>query len=168
MTASGIFLHYHGQIDFPVIDELLNSLKKTKEFSDLEIKTRKRTYSIVAECMENICKYSALQTMDKAIVRPHITVRNEKTEIIISAGNPVSEKLRYKLGQTIDNINSQGEAELRKMHEAGISNELPEGQNGTGIGFISMAFKSGNKIKYCFSPLISGYLYFEMLISVNK
>jgi hypothetical protein len=31
-----------------------------------------------------------------------------------------------------------------------------------------MAIKSGNKIKYSFNPLINGYLYFEIQISLNK
>lgn len=168
MTAPGILLDYHGHIDFPVIDALLNKLKTTREFLDLNIKARKRTYSIVAECIENIYKYSVLQTLENDKVKPHISVRSEKAEIVISAGNPISDKMKHKLGQTIDNINSKVDAELRKILEAGIRNEPAEGVNGTGIGLVGMVFKSGNKLNYSFSPLISGYLYFEMQISLNK
>ena len=37
-----------------------------------------------------------------------------------------------------------------------------------GLGFITMALKSGNKLSYSFQPLINGYLYFEIQISLNK
>jgi len=76
MTTSGIFLEYHGPVDFPVIDILLTRLKKSKEFADLDTTTRKRTYSLFVECIENICRHSALKDSDDKNVQPHISVRN--------------------------------------------------------------------------------------------
>jgi len=55
-----------------------------------------------------------------------------------------------------------------KMHEERIRIDPAKGSNGAGLGFICMAFKSGNILSYSFHPLISGYLYFEIQISLNK
>jgi hypothetical protein len=168
MTASGTFLEYHGPVDFPVVDSLLMKLKETKEFMDLDTTTRKRTYSLFVECLENICKHSALKTSEDINLQPHFTARNEDNKIIIVAGNPVYEESRDRLAQRLDNINNLDVAALRKLHETRINIDPVKGENGAGLGFICMAFKSGNNLIYNFHPLISGYLYFELQISLNK
>jgi len=168
MTSSGVFLEYHGPVDFQVVDSLLLKLKETKEFLDLDTTTRKRTYSMFVECLENIWKHSALKMSDEKNLQPHFSARNEDNKIIILAGNPVSEESRDKLVQKLSIINKLDVAALRKMHETRISIDPVKGENGAGLGFICMAFKSGNKLMYNFRPLISGYLYFEIQISLNK
>ncbi len=168
MTTSGIFLEYHGPVDFPVVDSLLTRLKKSKEFADLDTTTRKRTYSLFVECIENICRHSALKDSDDKNVQPHISVRNEENEIIISARNPVPEESRIKLTQKLNIVNKMDVGELKRMHEARINRDSVEGENGAGLGFICIAFKSGNSLRYNFYPLISGILYFEIQISINK
>jgi hypothetical protein len=168
MTVPGIFLDYHGPIDFPVIDSLLLKLKSIKEFGDLETITRKRTYSLIVECIENICKHSALKMSADKKVQPHIVVRNEETRIIITAGNSITPDKREKLAKRLESVNSMTVEELKELHETRINIKPEKGANGAGLGFICMAFKSGNKLMYNFDPRDSGYLYFEVQISLNK
>jgi hypothetical protein len=168
MTSSGILIEYHGHVDYPIVDSLLMRLKKIKEFIELDTTTRKRTYSLVVECLENICKHSALKRSDDINLQPHFSARNEDNKIIIVAANPVHEESRNNLAKRLNNINKLDVAELRKMHEARIKIDPVKGETGAGLGFICMAFKSGNKLIYNFSPLISGFLYFEIQISLNK
>lgn len=92
MTGSGIFLDYHGNIDCPVIDTLLTDLKNKSEFQKLFITIRKRAYSLIVECIENICKHSALKSSDDINIQPKFCVRNEENKITISAGNPIPEE----------------------------------------------------------------------------
>ena len=168
MTVPGIFLDYHGPIDFPVIDSLLLELKKIKEFTDLQTIIKKRTYSLIVECIENICKHSALKMSADIAVQPHIVVRNEENKITITAGNSITEDKREKLTNRLESVNRMTVAELRELHEARINIKPEKGANGAGLGFICMAFKSGNKLNYNFYPRDSGYLYFEVQISLNK
>jgi hypothetical protein len=168
MTVPGIFLDYHGPIDFLVIDSLLLQLKNTREFEELHTTTRKRTYSLIVECIENICKHSALKTSADKKVQPHILVKNDETRITIWAGNSISPDKKASLTNKLESVNNMNIEELKKLHEERINNKPVKGENGAGLGFICMAFKSGNKLLYNFNPLDSGYLYFEMQISLNK
>jgi len=168
MTESGIFLDYRGHPDCLVLDSLLMELKKTREFEDLHATIRKRTYSVFVECTENIIKHSELKNSKDAGLLPYVSISNEDDKIIISACNPVREESRGKLTQSLKNVNNLDVAELRKLHEIRINREAVQGENGAGLGFICMAFKSGNKISYDFHPLITGYLSFEIQISLNK
>lgn len=168
MTLPGILLDYHGPVDFPVIDSLLLELKKKKEFEDLQTIIKKRTYSLIVECIENIYKHSAFKMSTDQTVQPHIIVRNEETKITITAGNTITPDKREKLTNRLESVNSMTVAELRKLHETRINIKPEKGENGAGLGFICMAFKSGNNLNYNFTPLASGYLYFEVHISINK
>jgi hypothetical protein len=168
MAQSGTFLEYHGPVDFPVVDSLLIKLKKSKEFKVLNTTTRKRMYSLFVECLENICKHTALKRSNNKNVQPQISVRKEDNKIIISACNPIPEESRDKLAKRLDFINTRDVSELKKMHEARINSEPVEGENGAGLGFICMAIKSGNKLSHRFHPLIDGYLNFELQIILNK
>jgi hypothetical protein len=168
MSDSGIFLDYRGPMDFAIIDLLLKKLKKTTEYTSLNKTTGKRVYSMVVECLENICKYAELKLSDNPATYCHISVRKENDKIIIKAGNPVTEGAKDKIVDRLDHINKSDETTLNVLYENKIVSDLKIDNKRIGLGFIYMALKSGNKIVYNFSPLAYGLLYFEIQITLNK
>ena len=168
MSESGIFLDYQGHIDFTVIDLLLKKLKKSKDFTSLNKLTSKRTYAIIVECLENISRHSSLKSSNDPKVQPYLFVRAQSEKIFITSGNPVHETEKENLAGRLDKLNDLDEVDLKAFHEYIINGDSKVGEKGAGLGFITMALKSGNKIAYSFEPLIDGYLYFEMQISLNK
>ena len=168
MTDSGILLDYQGPVDLKVIELLLKKLKKTKEFTALNKTTAKRVYALVVECLENISKNPVSQTSKDPQMHSHISVRKENDKLIIKAGNPVPDNAKDNIIRKLNHINNLDEIALKTLYENKINGESKQGENGAGLGFISMALKSGNKINYNFIPLINGYLYFEIIISLNK
>ena len=64
MSESEILLEYHGQVDLKVIEILLKKLRKSNVFASLNKTTHKRVYSIVVECLENICKNPVIDFPD--------------------------------------------------------------------------------------------------------
>jgi hypothetical protein len=168
MSESGIFLDYHGPVDLSVIELLLKKLKKTKEFTALNQTTRKRTYALVVECLENIAKHSVLKSSDDPGMRSHISISKENDKIIVAAGNPVTDDVKDNLVMKLDHINQLDEAALKTLYEHVINRDPIPDEKGAGLGLISMSIKSGNKINFSFNPLTNGYLYFEIQISINK
>jgi hypothetical protein len=168
MNDSVIFLDYHGPVDLQVMESLITRLKKSREFARLNKTTGKRTYNLFVECIENIYKYSELKSSEDRNMQPHISVIKENDKIIITAGNTVMQDAREKLTLKLDKIKNSDASKLRIMHENRMNSDSRPGENGAGLGFISMAIKSGNNIDYSFHPLTDGYLYFEIKISINK
>jgi len=168
MSASGIFLEHYGHVDLSVIELLLTKLKKTKEYASLSITTRKRTYGLFVESLENIYKHSALKSSDDHRLQPNISVREVSDKIVIVASNPVSGSVKGKLISRLDKLNQSDEVALKTMHEDKINSDVRRCRNGAGLGLIYIALKSGNKINYNFRPLTEGYLYYEIQISLNK
>ena len=168
MAQSGVFLDYRGPLDFEVIDSLLRKLKKSREFKDLNKITGKRVYFVVVECLENILKHAELELSENPATNSHITVRKINDKIIVDAGNPVSGDVKENIVQRLEGINNSDEKTLKSLYENKIRSELLNNERCAGLGFIQMALKSGNKIIYSFNPLTNGYLYFEIVITLNK
>lgn len=168
MSESGIFLDYRGPLDFTVIDSLLIKLKKTKEFAVLNKTTGKRVYSMVVECLENIWKHTELTLLNNPAMPSHISVGREQDKIIINAGNPVSDYVMDNIINRLDHLNNANETALKALYENKINSTLKTDDICAGLGFIYIALKSGNKIIYNFTPLLNGYLYFELQITLNK
>jgi hypothetical protein len=169
MSDSGVFLDYRGPIDFDVIDSILSKLKKTKEYAALNKVTAKRLYSLVVECLENICKHAELSLSKKnPEFHCHLLIMNSEGKIILRSGNPVTQYEKTEIINRLDHINMCDQATLQAMYEAKIMSELALDDKCAGLGFIFMALKSGNKIKYNFNPLINNYSFFEIEITLNK
>jgi hypothetical protein len=168
MSEQDVFLDYRGPVDFEVVDFLLNKLKKTKEFKALNKTTAKRTYSLVVECLENICKHSELLLSENPKMYCHLSVSMENDKIVIKSANPVKLEAEENIADRIDHINLADEKALQDLYENKIKSELENDEKCAGLGFIYMALKSGNIIAYSFSPLVYGYLYFELQITLNK
>jgi len=166
MPESGILLDYHGPVNLKVIELLLKKLKSAKEFKVMSIITGKRVYGLVVECLENIYKNQIILTSTGPKMNPRISVKTENDKIYIVAGNPVSESVKESLIRRLEQINNLDEAALKTLYEHKINRDSLPGENGAGLGFIYMVLKSENKIGYTFEPLIKGYLYFEIKISL--
>jgi hypothetical protein len=168
MSLTTKFLDYRGPVNLPGIESLLKKLKKTKEFMALDKTTGKRLYAIVVECLENIYEYSFFIPMDDPDLQPHISIRNENDKIIITSGNVVTDYAKARLISRLDLINQLDEAALQTLYENKIDHKPIDDEKSAGLGFISMARKSGNRISYSFNPVNKGYSYFETQISLNK
>ncbi len=168
MTGSGILIDYQGNIDYPSVDSMLTGLKGNRAFMELFTTTRKRAYSIIVESVENILRHSALRSADNIDLQPRILVSFDEKRIRILASNAVKKDKMKELLQKLEYVNSLERDDLKKLHEIRINQKAGNGENGAGLGLISMAFKSGNKLNYRFNPIVTGYLSFELEMHLNK
>jgi len=163
-----LFLEYYGPVDFEVINSLLGKLKKSREYSDLNLTTKKRIYALFVECLENIAKHFEPKSSKDTQLYPYIAVRREFDEIFVKSGNPVPIAEKDNLAGRLDHINKSDESSLKALYENKISSSLKDEEKCAGLGFISMALMSGKKIKYKLDRVNDEYLNFEIEISLKK
>jgi hypothetical protein len=168
MSESGVFLDYRGLVDYEVLDSLLIELRGKSEFIGLNNTTGKRVYSVVVECLENICKHAETVLSDDSEMNSYIKVAKQNDKIVINSGNIVLANEKDKIVNSIDNLNKSDATILKKLYETNIRRELENDEKCGGLGLIFIALKSGNKIIYNFKTLTDGHLYFEIKITINK
>ncbi len=165
---SGIFLEYKGPVNYDIIESILRNLKNTQEFNDLNKFSAKRVYAIIVECLENISRHSLKKRENENLPDSYLSVRKQLDEIIIVAGNPISDDNKMKMARRLSQINNLDEADLRSLYDEKISSELKPDENGAGLGFIMMALKSGNRIEYRLPETDATCAFVEIRIPVNN
>jgi hypothetical protein len=168
MSESVLIIDYTGPVDFKKIDLLLRKVKKMHEFTRLHKTTGKRVYAIMVECLENIARYAAKSSAGTINIDPFMSVNKESNNVIIKAGNLISNDRADELKKRLDHINELNEEELLLHYEKKINKEPESSENGAGLGFMLMRLKSGNKISFSLTRIDDNLTFFEILISVNK
>jgi len=168
MTISSGFLSYSGPVDYSRIDILLNDLKESKGFIDLDKETGRRVYAIVVECLENIIKYSAKEPAAELKIQPRISVGDQNGRIIIKAGNLIEAEKTGDIVLNIDKINSLDDSALIAKLKEKINTTRKKEDKGAGLGLMLIKLKSGNNIEYNVSSFDDGWNYLELTIEVNE
>jgi hypothetical protein len=168
MTKSQGFLNYTGPVDYAKINHLLNDLKHSAGFMNLDKVTGNRVYGLVVECLENIVKYSAKPAVGVQHTESSISVARQKGIIVIKAGNTIEADKADKIILQIDEINNLRNNGLKDMFEKQINKLMGQDESGAGLGLILMKIKSGNEIAYNVTRLEESYSYLELTISVKE
>ena len=167
MTESSVLLNYSGKLDYKTVDILLNELKESAGFTDLDRETGRRVYAIVVECLENIIKYSAKSTEDKPATWPRISVEKQNDKILVNACNLIEADKAECLTLKLERINLMDDTALITRLKEKINKEHEKDEMGAGLGLILIKLKSGNNLEFSLKSLDERTAYLEFKISVN-
>jgi hypothetical protein len=168
MTESSVLLNYSGQLDYKTVDLLLNDLKESGGFTDIDRETGRRVYAIVVECLENIIKYSTKRYGDKPGSGSQISVEKQDGKILIKACNLIDADKAAGLVLNLEKINAMDDTSLIARLKEKINKEHEKDEMGAGLGLMLIKLKSGNDIEFNVTVLDERTSYFELKISVNE
>jgi hypothetical protein len=170
MKNAEVIIDFEGSISFEIMEKLLSNLKAARQFNELRKPVRKRVYGTVVESIDNIFKYAVpVEGMSGEQRRPPLLkVREKEGKFIVTAGNLVKNSqiqgLRYKLNR----VNEMDDEALKTLYEEVINKETSAEDRGAGLGLITMALRTDEKICYYFDPAGPGYTYFTMHITIKE
>jgi hypothetical protein len=168
MSELEVILGYKGEFDFETIDRLLIRLKELPDYQAIKRSVQKKVYSTLVECMENIYKHSITESLNingKTILT-FINLRKQDDKYIIDAGNVITNNNIIGLRRRFEQIGQLDRAGLKTLYADLINKEFISDEDGAGLGLITIALKTENKIIYNFTSLNDQYSYFEMNISI--
>jgi len=168
MTESSVLLNYSGQIDYKTVDILLNELKESVGFTEIDRETGRRIYSIVVECLENIVKYSAKDPESKPELRPWISVEKRNGKIVVKVSNLIDADKAACLVLNLEKINAMDDTELIARLKEKINREHVRNEMGAGLGLMLIKLKSGNLIEFNVKVVDERTGYLELKISINE
>jgi len=168
VTKGDIIIEYSGAVSFETIDSLLDQLKSLPEFRRIEKGVKKRLYCICNESLENINKYAAKETVDASSRQPYIRLEELMDSFIIASGNLIGDDNINSLQSRLEKINKQDREALKESYGETINQERSSVEYGAGLGLITIALQSRNRITYSFTPADHNLLYFEMKILITK
>ena len=168
MSGHKVILEYSGIVTFEKIDRMLDKLSEMPAFMQLTRGIQKKLYGIFVECIENIYKNTGngkdyLNAKNKL---PYIRLGKQDDKFFISSGNIIANKRINTLKGRLDKINHLDHEGLKSAYAEIIDQDSISNEEGAGLGLITIAMRSGNKINYNFTSLDDQHSYYEMKIDV--
>lgn len=170
MTEQKIISAYHGEFTQNVINMLLRQAKWDLNHRKVEVKTLKKTYGILVECLENILKHTSIinrKNVSSGVSEGIVLFGQNENEYVITVGNLVKNDQIEALKEKIDFVNSLDRKGLREQYENILRNGAISEKGGAGLGIIDIALKSGKKLGHVFRSYDSEYSFFALQITIS-
>ncbi len=158
-----IFGKYNLNVDGKVIvshfgefsQELVNSLSTSVENMMIESGdkkgTVKRMFSILVEGLQNIRIHGARDKNGNQV--SFIVILQETDKYKVAMSNLVLSSQIDIITKRIDELNQLDLAQIKERYMEVLSNGIMSNKGGAGLGFITMALKSKNKLIYTAEPI---------------
>lgn len=168
MSKKEVILEHRGAVTFDTINPLLDRLKVQAEFMKLRRGFQKRLYSVFVECIENIYKYESNDVDQFDNKEPYISLTKQEDMFIVRTGNIIANTRVTGLQSRLELINRQDYEKLRASYAKIIDQDIITKEEGAGLGLITIALRSQNRINYSFTTIDKNRSYFEMKILIEN
>ena len=158
LKKAKIILAYDGVLSKDIVAAFLTRLKIDIEKTSVPKKEKKRFFSIVVECIQNLSKHGTVSELSDAHFL--VLVEKENSTLKISTGNVVKNEIQETIQALINNVNNKNKSELREMYKNGISKNVLTKKGEASLGLIDIARKSNQKLKYQFKKIDNNTSFF--------
>lgn len=110
--------------------------------------TMKKMFNIVIEALQNILLHG--EKDGNGVQHCYFIIGKDNNELILSTGNLVSNTNVDKMRDRLFGIKSLDEKALKGKYMEVLSNGELSSKGGAGLGFLTIALKSGNNIHFDF------------------
>ena len=164
-----INISYKGNITFEFVDCVLEILLNRLESGEEDVKTRMRVFSILTECLQNLCSY-----VEKGQEKPNkedsvfflLTTLEDHYQIV--TGNFVRTNKVNSMKERLSYLKSCSKEDLKKEYNTVLKNDKFGEKGGAGLGFIEIAKKTNQKFDFDFVNIDQELSFFELIIQITR
>ncbi len=171
ICGDDVFFAYQGEIASNQINEILEKIEEKMAETSINLKSRKKIYNIMVECLQNLFHHSdeLPDELSRVVGEKYgmviIKKVSDKFELIV--GNFVTlDKVKY-LTEKIEKLNSLSTDELKEMYKFILNYQKLSSKGGGGLGLIDIARKSEEKLEYKFYQYDEKYYFYRLDIFVS-
>jgi hypothetical protein len=162
MEKQNLILVYIGDFSQSVSTSVLHMAESNFNVGSIGLSIKKKLFNIMVESLQNICKHS------KAGYSSVFMIGENEDGFTVISGNPINHDKIELVIEKIDQVNNLGPEGLKVLYKEVRLRTAISDVGGAGLGFIDMARKSGNKLKYHFSNLTTNTFFFTLSANISK
>lgn len=161
-----LMLAYDGVLNTETISKLESEVEAKILDKGLPKSVVKKVFFICVESLQNMLIHGH---KDDIGAQHNFFILNTTSKAVnVITANLVSNNAIDKLQADINKINSFSDpAELKTFYLEHLENNELSDKGGAGLGFITIAMKSGNKLKTTFDPINDKRALFLMEVTIN-
>lgn len=149
-----VLLSYYGSLDQSLTFILSNKVEHILEEHERSRSVIKRIFSILIESLQNIRLHAIRSVVREELAGIVVVKFDDYYEINVM--NLADENARLILERRIDEVNSLSPEKLKQRYMETMTNGVISDKGGAGLGIITIALKSKERIVYNFHRLTAG------------
>jgi len=169
MQDDNIVLYFKGEITDNLLTSILQLIddKLEKRIEDKSVK--RKVFSVLLECLQNIYNYYNHQEMNSAIYNSAILMIKKSDEAYyVITGNFMKSSRVEKLKSKIEKVNTLTKDELKEYYKQSLDRNEPDSDTGgAGLGLIDIARKSGERIDYAFDTINDEHSFYSVQVKIS-
>lgn len=165
MSENELLLAYRDHISEDSVQQLLTLTELKMVQAGEERKLRKRVFSILVECLQNIVKHSENEGEEVSSI---LLLGRQRGEFFIVTGNQIANEEVPVLREKIDNINTVEHTEVRDTYSTMLEKSEYSAKGGAGLGLIDIYKRSGRKLEYNIDRVNDAVSFFSLKITVSN
>jgi hypothetical protein len=160
-----IIVSHIGELDQDKVNTISTLVETQMEYLGVSKSAIKKIFNIVIETLQNICIHGEKDFNGYQMT--YFIIGKNANEFTIFSGNIVSNSMAERLNKRLNSIRSLNDSDLKKQYMEVLSNGELSAKGGAGLGFLTIALKSGNNIDFDFETLNKEYSLFSLQSKVS-
>lgn len=166
LEEEDIVMSFKGEFNQELINAILLLSSNKDNLNEQSNVIKNRIFSIIVECLQNICKHGADDASRSEIKPGIILISKEGHTVYISTGNLMLNEEVDLLKQKIDHLKSLNTEEIKALSKKTMLTATLSAKSGAGLGLITIAKKS-KKINYEIKKINEHISFFSLEASIS-
>lgn len=128
--------------------------------------TIKRMFSILVEGLQNVRIHGEKDEDGNQI--SFLIIAQDENEYLVTIANLVRNEVLDNIIERVDELNEMDEAEVKAYYMDTLTNGIMSKKGGAGLGFITMAMKSKNKLNYIPEQVSDDLTCFSLEVKIAR
>ncbi len=161
-----IIVSHFGEFSQDLVNSITNGVEETMLSMNDKKGTIKKMFSILVEGLQNIRLHGVRDELDNQ--SSFVIIAQDEKEYLVTFGNLVLKENWPGIEEKIKLINSYTEEEVKNLYMEVLTNGVISNKGGAGLGFITMAMKSKNKLSYRMDKINEDLSCFSVEVKIDR
>jgi len=161
-----IIVSHFGEFSQDLVNSITNSVEETMLTIGDKKGTVKKMFSILVEGLQNIRLHGVRDEMDNQ--SSFVIIAQDEKEYLVTFGNMIMNDAWPGIEEKIKRINAYSEEEVKALYMEVLTNGVISSKGGAGLGFITMAMKSKNKLNYRVEKINDALSCFSVEVKIDR
>ncbi len=155
-----IIVVHVGELDQDKVNSISNLVETQMENLGVSKSAVKKIFNIVIETLQNICLHG--EKDNNGYQMTYFIIGKVNNQFNIHSGNIITQLQAERLNRRLNSIKSLNDSDLKKQYMDVLSNGELSSKGGAGLGFLTIALKSGNNMDFEFQTLNKEFSLFSL------
>lgn len=161
-----VVVSHFGEFTQDLVNSLSNGVEELMFESGDKKGTVKRIFSILVEGLQNIRIHG--EKDEEGNQTSFIIISQSNDDYLLTISNLVFNKNRESIERRIQEINKNDQAQVKELYMEVLTNGIISSKGGAGLGFITMAMKSKNKLGYSIDEIDDNLSFFCLEVKLDR